>query len=265
MSEGDIIQPVSAGQLLQQARQASGLHIAALSMALKVPVKKLEALEADDWAKLPDAVFVRTLATSVCRQLRTDPAPILAVLPQAVNPMILQDSKSIMGLNQSFRAPSDPKPSLLGTTISMPMLMAAIGLLLAALVIIFFPKSDDEAIDVKEEVAKVTTPILPLASTPNSALIVEPITPVASTPAQSSFPTLIMVAKGDVWVEVKDSRGTLLAQRTMHSGEKLTASGVPPLAVVIGRLNEMQSIEVRGKPMSLANLSPDNVARFEVK
>ena len=62
------------------ARRAkrTGLHVATLAAALKVPVHKLEALEADDIDALPDAVFARALAASVCRSLKIDPAPVLA-------------------------------------------------------------------------------------------------------------------------------------------------------------------------------------------
>ena len=58
---------VTAGSLLRTAREREGLHIAALAVSMKVPVKKLEALEADRLDLLPDAVFVRALAASVCR------------------------------------------------------------------------------------------------------------------------------------------------------------------------------------------------------
>jgi hypothetical protein len=34
----------TAGALLREAREAQGLHVAALAVAMKVPVKKLEAL-----------------------------------------------------------------------------------------------------------------------------------------------------------------------------------------------------------------------------
>ena len=67
----------SAGTLLRQAREDSGLHVATLAAALKVPVRKLEALEADRFDLLPDAVFVRALAASVCRNLKLDPAAVL--------------------------------------------------------------------------------------------------------------------------------------------------------------------------------------------
>jgi len=40
------LQNLTAGMMLRKAREASGLHVAALAVSMKVPVKKLEALEA---------------------------------------------------------------------------------------------------------------------------------------------------------------------------------------------------------------------------
>ena len=85
----------TAGMLLRQAREATGLHIAALAVAMKVPVKKLEALEADRLGDLPDAVFVRALAASVCRTLKMDPAPVLAKLPLSVTPKLDSHAQGI--------------------------------------------------------------------------------------------------------------------------------------------------------------------------
>jgi cytoskeleton protein RodZ len=53
-----------------------------LSVTLKVPVRQLEALEADELDPGKGPVFYRGLASSVCRHLQTDSAPILALLPQ---------------------------------------------------------------------------------------------------------------------------------------------------------------------------------------
>ena len=72
------------GQLIKQAREQSGLHIVALAAALKVPVRKLEALEANRWEELQDVTFVRALASSVCRHLKLDPASVLNGLPAGV-------------------------------------------------------------------------------------------------------------------------------------------------------------------------------------
>ena len=74
-------QATTAGGLLRQARQAQGLHIAALAAAIKVVPRKLELLESDQYAGLPDATFTRALAQAVCRHLKVDAAPVLALLP----------------------------------------------------------------------------------------------------------------------------------------------------------------------------------------
>ena len=52
----------SAGVQLRAARERQGLHVAALAAAIKIPQRKLEALEADRYDELPDATFTRALA-----------------------------------------------------------------------------------------------------------------------------------------------------------------------------------------------------------
>jgi len=74
--------PQTAGQWLREARTRQGMHLAMLSVALKVPVRTLEMLEADRHDELPGPTFVRALASSMCRHLRLDPAEVLALLPQ---------------------------------------------------------------------------------------------------------------------------------------------------------------------------------------
>ncbi len=127
---------VSAGAMLRQAREGAGLHIAALAVSLKVPVKKLEALESDQFDLLPDAVFVRALASSVCRTLKIDAAPVLERLPQTSRPKLTYRS---VGINTPFRVPGDgPGPSI-WAQVSRPAVLGGIVLLLGALVLIFLP------------------------------------------------------------------------------------------------------------------------------
>lgn len=126
----------SAGTLLRQAREAAGLHVDTLAANLKVPVRKLEALEQDRYEELPDAVFVRALASSVCRTLKMDPAPVLQRLPQTPQPRLAQTAE---GINAPFHSPKDgPQPGLLHQ-VSRPVLLTVVALLLGALVLIFLP------------------------------------------------------------------------------------------------------------------------------
>jgi cytoskeleton protein RodZ len=127
---------LTAGDLLRRAREAAGLHVAALAVSLKVPVRKLEALEENRWDLLPDAVFVRGLASSVCRSLKIDPQPVLDRLPQTAAPRLVRDGD---GINTPFRAPSDgAAPSLLDQ-LNKPVYLAVFALLLGALVLILVP------------------------------------------------------------------------------------------------------------------------------
>lgn len=71
----------SAGRLLREAREKRGMHIAALAASIKVTPKKLEALESDRIDLLPDATFARALAQTVCRALKIDSGPVMALLP----------------------------------------------------------------------------------------------------------------------------------------------------------------------------------------
>ena len=127
---------LTAGTMLRHAREAAGLHIASLAVSLKVPVKKLEALEADQFDLLPDAVFARALASSVCRNLKIDPQPVLARLPQTIHPSLANKSASI---NAPFRAFSDTSTRSGWAQVSRTAVWGGIVLLFGTLVLVFLP------------------------------------------------------------------------------------------------------------------------------
>lgn len=136
----------TAGMILRHVREVAGLHIGALAVLLKVPVKKLEALEADRYDLLPDMVFARALALSVCRTLKVDPAPILERFPESVKPLLASRSASI---NAPFRARGVPRSSGWAHA-SRRAIIAGVLLLAGAAVLVMFPvlKSGIEAIKV---------------------------------------------------------------------------------------------------------------------
>jgi len=61
----------TVGQLIQQARVAKGLSREALALELKLPLRHIEAIEADDWAALP-AGRPRPLARQLGDRLGVD-------------------------------------------------------------------------------------------------------------------------------------------------------------------------------------------------
>ncbi len=144
---------LTAGALLRRAREEAGMHVAALAVSLKVPMAKLEALEEDRWDVLPDAVFVRALAASVCRTLKIDPQPVLERLPQTTAPRLIRSGE---GINTPFRAPGDGAAPGWLEQLSRPVFLAVFGLLLGALVLILLPTAQKE-----DRVAAGGSPLTP--------------------------------------------------------------------------------------------------------
>lgn len=129
--QADADRPRSAGALLKAAREREGLHLAVLAATIKVSPAKLEALEQDRYAELPNATFARALAQSVCRSLKIDPRPVLALLPQTDAPPL----EGAMGsLNTPFQERSSRGDGLAGLTWATKPLFWAGGVLLVAAV-----------------------------------------------------------------------------------------------------------------------------------
>lgn len=130
----------TAGTLLSQYREALGLSVELLAPTLRVPVSKLEALEADRLDDLPDVMFARALALAVCRQLKADAAPVLALLPgQDVSRLAAKNER---GLDFPLDRPSFlPQSSFVVVAkLLTPMRWAAILILLTALLIAYWPE-----------------------------------------------------------------------------------------------------------------------------
>ncbi|WP_041193430.1 helix-turn-helix domain-containing protein [Candidatus Symbiobacter mobilis] len=113
------------GTQLRAAREKMGVDILDLAEILKVSPERLEALEAGRLHELPDLVFARALAASICRVLQIDPADILARLPHVVTPRISQDDS---GPHSTLRDPSPSPWRVLWMYASHPM---GVGILLA--------------------------------------------------------------------------------------------------------------------------------------
>lgn len=114
--------------------------------------------------------------------------------------------------------------------------------------------------------ASTTTPAAPAAATAPAADA--PADGAASTSAATAAQTpggvLVMKANAQSWVQVKDSSGRVVLQKTLAAGESIGAEGALPLSVIIGNASGTE-VRVRGELLEVAKTTRDNVARFEVK
>ena len=181
----------TAGALLRQARERAGMHIGALAVSMRVPLKKLELLENDRYDQLPDPAFVRALASSVCRALKINAEPILARLPQTDAPRLTADGA---GMNVPFQRPSDLIGAAWWSQLPKPVIVLVLLLLAGVLTLLFMP--DVEQGDVQATATTPATqaaaetalpPAVPVQSTPPSALsMAAPAMPVTAPPAPAA-------------------------------------------------------------------------------
>jgi cytoskeleton protein RodZ len=296
-NEGTVL---TAGLILRNSREAAGLHVAALAVSMKIPVKKLEALESDRLDLLHDAVFVRALAASVCRTLKIDSAPVLAKLPLNSATRLNSDER---GINAPFHPAGERKGLSVPTFLTKPSVMLVFLLLAGIIAIFLFPEKKVAEVVSEQSLQKPTlvthsepTPLeLPVApssdAVPTSIAVVpisvndnggtnvispqvprnalsspQPAQPngIASSPELSTSGAIVFKAKAASWVKVIDSTGSVRLSKTLTDGEVASATGLAPLSVVVGRA-DVVDVEVHGKPFSLIGVAKENVARFEVK
>lgn len=295
----------AAGAMLREARERAGMHVAALAVALKVPVHKLEALEAGDLGVFPDSVFVRALVSSICRTLKIDPVPVLALLPQNQAPRL----SSHEGINASFKPGTGRMASSSAAPGSRKVAVAVALLLVAAVALVFVPRewfdrlqgpstgmtSEPVSAPGDHEVtssapASPATAATPAAASAPVALRQEaPVAGIAATaPAMAASMALpaasasvaaasavpASAAAGQSALVIR-ARGDSWVQVRGANGatvlQKLVRTGeavaVPgtPPWSVVIGKADATEVLVRGQPMDLAPVARENVARFEVK
>ena len=285
------------GQLLKSARERQGLHISVLAASLKVSRRKLELIEADRHEELPDATFVRALASSMCRALKLDPAAVLQGLPEA--PTRLLDPSR--GLNRKFNErESSAWAEGWGWTRRLSLPLVAALILVAGGATLFFAPIDllpegllASLVGVKPAPADSTTvparasagdaaPAFPPsdagtpqagATVPAPASAATAASGVASSPASdrpaesaASAPAgLLGLRATDLsWIEVRDAQGQILLARRLLAGETASVDGALPLRVTVGNAAGTE-VTFRGQPVSLAASTRENVARLELQ
>lgn len=94
---------MSAGMQLRALRHSKSMDVAVLAGILKVPPQRIRDLEADRFDLLPDLAFVRALATSICRVLKVDAAPVLAALPKGDVQVALEELQAVAEQRATLR------------------------------------------------------------------------------------------------------------------------------------------------------------------
>jgi cytoskeleton protein RodZ len=192
-------------------------------------------------------------------------------MPQTGNPYLKTDES---GINVPFRASAVGSGMLSRDKLTKPLVWLVMALLLGALGLFLLPfvQHSELLADAGMPADAVTQPLpaaapvaaetgVPVAITPDVAASALGLT-VPGSGATTGI--VVFKARGTSWVEVVDANGVVQVRKTMTDGTVVGASGVMPLAVVVGRADAIE-VQVRGLAFDLTSVAKDNVARFEVK
>lgn len=265
-----------SGSRLARAREAQDMSVADVARALRLGIKQIEALEANDLEKLPGRTFVRGFVRNYARLVNLDPDQLVAEyfpLQQETETKDIQAPSQRISFSEHHR-----KPWLkwLATTFVLVALISW-GVLVwlgpesakpveadkaaASTVPAFSEGITDPADAVTPERAalpeKTVEPALPAAEKTVPPASPAPLSSVAQARVLFSF-------SGHSWVEVLDKNGKKIHSQNNPAGTQQTVEGEPPLSLVIGSAPNVK-LTYKGQPVDLAAFTKAEVARLTLE
>ncbi len=264
-------QPFSVGAALREARTRLGLGVADVANHLKFAPRQIEALEMDDFARLPEITFVRGFVRSYARLLQLDPIPLLAALPGAT----VQPAPSAASTLAEVPFPniySARKPNII-------WLVAALAVA-AALALFAWLHGNAPSAPIAPHVETLALPAaLPVSAVPDTEIMKTPqvpaqpapqaVTPppqpaVATTSAPKRHTAIRMEFDEESWIEVKDRDGRILLSQVYPRGSEQGLNGKAPFSLVIGRSSAVR-LYYKDKAVDLAPHTKAEVAHLTLE
>jgi len=270
--------PVDAGpgQMLAQLRVERKLSIADVAQRLKYGARQIEALEAEEFDKLPGATFVRGMVRGYAKLLDTDPQPVLDALDQRYIPAEIDLDLRDKGIPFA-RSGKGGTRAYLGLSVLVLIVLAGVLYEWRAGA---FPwvriASDTPPPPQKQSTASAAAkpaeqpPAQPVAQ-PAETIAPAPV-PSAATEAAAAPPQQPSRSEGRIrldfdsesWVEIKERDGRTLMSQLNSRGTRAVIIGRPPLSLVIGNAAAVH-LSYNDKPVDLKPYIQVEVARLTLE
>ena len=245
------------GQRLRSAREAAGLSIQDVATRLRMPVRVVESLEAEDWSRLGAPVFVRGQLRSYGRLLglATDvvheASGVGPVRPVELKPRTYVPRMRIVAEQAARRLVY----VVITAAIALPVWLATRPHLAPRDTV---SASLDAPVGIPGEVAAPRGPTPLVAS-------MAPVgqRQVVQQPAPAPAPALELQLSDDSWVEVTAPDGRVLEQSLLRAGDIRGFAAGEVGAIVLGNASAVD-VRANGVGQDLAPYLRANVARFTV-
>lgn len=278
-----VAEPAQPGRQLAAARERCGFTIADIARQLKLSPSQVEAMEADDYQRLPGTVFARGFIRNYARLVKLDPAPLQANAKQQLPPVTLPEPTLPVNI---------PFPT--GHEFRWHKYAISALLVLAVLVMYEFYRDDAAEITVKSRPVVLPQPEIVAAEEVAEASTAPPVaalSDVAAKPARTITANQTKTDAGDnpelsgrtanvehkpgehllkfrfdreSWVEIRDRHGRRIFSQLNPAGTELAVSGLPPLSLVVGNAVGVR-LTHNDQPVNLARHIKIDVARLTLE
>ncbi len=257
---------VGPGAGLRSARESHQLSVRDVARSLRLDPAIIEALEADDFARLPAPIFIKGYLSAYCKLLALSPQESIAAYERAVG-----------GVKPPPLVVSKGTGDDVGTTSGGRWVGWTVLLLVIVMVALWWIARPESLLPTEEPSATVVAPVL-LPAPPPQAINEDPVETVEETPEASEaalvedpLPTPIpgnlrvrLAFTDDCWTEVVDQRGDRLFFDLAAAGRTVEIEGLAPIQVFLGNAPAV-TIEVNGQPFDHKRYNrTGNVARFQI-
>lgn len=274
------------GARLRAAREAQGLSVADCGHRLRLPIKVLERLEADDFGSPEHFVFLRGALKGYATLLGLPPGSCDDALRRAApaeQPALVAVARTSQTRWLLQRYGTAATYIVLTATIAVPLVLLGLrgGL----------QRPTARIVSLDQPAVTASAPVATNATAPRAAAVpLEPdatpfrasMTPFAAiglnddstTPAVASTTaplpvvpvgqhTLVLTATADCWFDLTDADGNKVDSGMLHAGDTRTWHSAGVLHVTLGNASGV-SVTQDGQPLALDSFMRANVAHFDV-
>jgi|TARA_R100001369_G_scaffold92393_2_gene137207 cytoskeleton protein RodZ len=262
-SEEPLQQPVpektSPGEILRRTRRERGLSIEDVTGGMGITKATLNALENDDFDRLPSPLFVKGYVKTYCALLGLPDQDLLVNLEQ---------SMSDLGIHQ--REPAikfPPAPNRIGRFLKNVLPMAAVTILIVIALLLVIQVADRVKLPFfdsgKPLLGSARSTVLSMKPAMASMMDQEVKESGDTLDKQDNPQTMTLNVTQQSWVEVFDASGDLLLADLQPPGTRLEVTGDAPFKVNLGYAQGVE-IHYGGKVVPVSNIAADNTAFVSV-
>lgn len=250
------------GERLRVAREAQDIAIEDIAKELRLNVKVIEALEENNHEQLPARAFVTGYLKGYARILNIDAEPLIADYHCSDAPLPV--------INWVKKDVTESTPLVFRKGVKFSLWKAWLALLVAAGIYFLLSDSPSFLMNLSDQSddASIAPLVLVDQSDASSVLTdasgqgVDAVEKSTDAPLiVSSKVTLLLSARGESWVDVRDVNGDRLIFSLLREGDRREVEGEPPLQVLLGD-SSVIDIVYNNQPFDQSSYNDGKIARF---